>query len=62
MNLVWNCYPVYAEKKNSTDELFLYAIETAIGTGIVKKGDRVIITGASSVGDAVTDTIKIHTI
>ena len=62
LNLVWDCYPVYAEKKNSTDELFLYAIETAINTGIVKKGDRVIITGASSVGDAITDTIKIHTI
>ena len=60
LNLVWNCYPVYAEKKNSTDELFLYAIDTALKTGLVKKGDRVIITGASSVGDAVTDTIKIH--
>ena len=27
---------------------------------IVKKGDRVIITGASAVGNAVTDTIKLH--
>ena len=60
LNLVWGCYPVYAEKKNSTDELFLYAIETAIKTGIVKKGDKVIITGASFIGDAVTDTIKLH--
>ncbi len=60
LNLVWNCYPVYAEKKNTTDELFMYAIEKALKTGIVKKGDRVIITGASSVGDAITDTIKIH--
>lgn len=60
LNLAWNVYPVYAEKKNTTDELFMYAIDKALETGIVKKGDRVIITGASSVGNAITDTIKIH--
>ncbi len=62
LNLAWNVYPVYAEQKNSTDELFKYAIEKALETKIVKKGDKVIITGASSVGNAVTDTIKIHII
>ncbi|MBQ9520761.1 MAG: pyruvate kinase [Acholeplasmatales bacterium] len=60
LNLAWNVFPVYAEKKNSTDELFEYAIETALKTGIVKRGDKVIITGASSIGNAVTDTIKVH--
>ena len=60
LNLVWNVYPVYAEKKNTIDELFRYAIDTALKTGIVKKGDRVIITGASAVNNAITDTIKIH--
>lgn len=60
LNLAWNVFPVYAEKKENTDELFLYAIDTALKTGIVKKGDKVVITGASSVGNAVTDTIKIH--
>lgn len=60
LNLAWNVYPVYAEKKNSTDELFEYAIEKALETKIVKQGDKVIITGASNVGNAVTDTIKIH--
>ncbi len=60
LNLAWNVYPVYAEKKNNTDELFMYAIDKALETGIVKKGDRVIITGASTVGNAITDTIKIH--
>jgi pyruvate kinase len=62
LNLAWNVFPVYAEQKNSTDELFRYAIEKALETKIVKKGDKVIITGASSVGNAVTDTIKIHII
>ena len=60
LNLCWNVHPIYAEKKDSIDELFEYAIETALATGLVKKGDRVIITGASAVGNAVTDTIKLH--
>lgn len=60
LNLAWNVYPVYAEKKNSIDELFQYAIEKALETNVVKKGDKVIITGASAVGNAITDTIKLH--
>ena len=43
LNLAWNVFPVYAEKKENTDELFLYAIDTALKTGIVKKGDKVVI-------------------
>lgn len=60
LNLAWNVYPVYAEHKNSVDELFQYAIEKALETGVVKKGDKVIITGASSTCNAITDTIKVH--
>ncbi len=60
LNLAWNVYPVYAEKKKTTDELFQYAIEKALESGIVKEGDKVVITGASAVGNAITDTIKIH--
>ena len=60
LNLAWNVYPVYAEKKETTDELFQYAIEKALESGIVHEGDKVVITGASAVGNAITDTIKIH--
>ena len=60
LNLAWNVYPVYAEKKNTIDELFQYAIDKALETKIVNHGDKVIITGASGVGEAITDTIKIH--
>lgn len=60
LNLAWNVFPVYAEKKETIDELFQYAIDTALNTGLVKKGDKVIITGASSVGNATTDTFKLH--
>ena len=60
LNLAFGVLPVYAEKKSSTDELFKYAIEKALETGVVHHGDKVIITGASFIGDAVTDTIKLH--
>ncbi|MGM9971439.1 MAG: pyruvate kinase [Anaeroplasmataceae bacterium] len=62
LNIAWNVLPVLAEKKNSTDELFLYAIEKAKETGLVKTGDNVIITTGSSVGSGITDTMKLHTI
>lgn len=62
LNLSWGVVPVLAERKNSTDELFLYAIEKAKATGIVKEGDNVVITTGSVVGPGITDTIKIHTI
>lgn len=60
LNLAWNVLPVYAEKKNNIDELITYAIEKALETDVVHKGDKVIITGASAVGNAITDTIKLH--
>lgn len=62
LNLAWNVYPVYGEQKNSTDELMTYAIEKAIETKLIKKGDKVLITGGSRIGDYGTDTFKLHII
>ncbi len=62
LNIAWNVLPVLAERKNTTDELFLYAIEKAKETGLVKKGDNIVITTGSMVGPGFTDTIKLHTI
>ena len=60
-NEAFQLIPLYSfNKLKLRDELFEYAIEKALETGLVKKGDRVIITGASAVGNAVTDTIKLH--
>ena len=47
--------------KSSTDELFLYAAQKAAETGLVQKGDKVIIIGGSIIGCGITDTMKIHT-
>ncbi len=62
LNLSWNVKPVLADTKDTTDELFLYAIEKALETGLVKKGDNVVITTGSKVGPGITDTLKIHTL
>ncbi len=62
LNLAWGVVPVPAERKNTTDELFLYAIEKAKETGLVEAGDNVVITTSSVIGVGVTDTLKLHTI
>lgn len=62
LNLAWNVFPIYAEEKHTTDELFLYAIDKALETGLVTKGDKVIITGGSRVGNTGTDMFKLHII
>ncbi len=61
LGLVWNVRPVKAEVQHSTDELFLYAAKKAAETGLVKKGDKIIILGGSYIGCGITDTMKIHT-
>ncbi|MGL4949520.1 MAG: pyruvate kinase [Anaeroplasmataceae bacterium] len=62
LNLAWNVKPILAERKKSTDELFLYAITKAKETGLVKKGDQVVITLGSIVGSGITDTLKLHVV
>lgn len=62
LNLAWNVHPIYGEEKDSIDELLAYAIDKAIKTNLVKKGDKVIITAGSKLGDYGTDTFKLHII
>ena len=61
LGLVWGVQPVLAEEQHSTDELFLYAAKKAEETGLVKKGDKIVILGGSYIGCGITDTMKIHT-
>ncbi len=62
LNLAWNVHPIYGEEKDSIDELLAYAIDKAVKTNLVKKGDKVIITAGSKLGDYGTDTFKLHII
>lgn len=48
--LLWGVTPVLIEKKGTTEDLFKEALWQAEKTGIVKKGDRVILTAGVPLG------------
>lgn len=48
--LSWGVIPVLAEEFTSMDVLFYHAKRAAIDTGLVKKGDRIVITGGNPNG------------
>jgi len=50
MAISWGVVPVLAQMQANTDKLFAHAVELAKGTGIVKKGDTVVITAGIPVG------------
>ncbi len=61
LSLSWGVVPVKSEEKYTTDTLFDYAVELSVGTGIVQKGDIVVITGGIPVGvSGNTNTLKVH--
>lgn len=62
LNLAWGVIPTEAEMKSSTDEIFKLGIMKALETGLVKKGDIVVITGGNAIGNRHTDTLTIHEI
>ena len=48
--LSWGVIPMLAEEFDSMDVLFYYAKQAAISSGLVKKGDRIVITGGNPNG------------
>ncbi len=48
--LSWGVIPVLSEEFNSMDVLFYHAKRAAIQSGLVKKGDRIVITGGNPNG------------
>ncbi len=60
LNLSWGVYPIMAEEKKTTDELFEHAAERALESGMIEKGDLVVITGGSPVGiSGTTNVLKV---
>ncbi len=62
LNLNWNVLPLKGEPQASTDALFSHGVEVAKTTGLLKKGDAVVIVGGSVAGDSATDVLKIQII
>ena len=60
-NLSWGVIPVMCDEKSNTDELFEHAVEVALETGIIKKGDIVVITAGIPLGQSgTTNMLKAH--
>lgn len=60
-NLSWGVLPVMCEEKSNTDELFEHAVDVAKETGMIKKGDIVVITAGIPLGQSgTTNMLKVH--
>lgn len=62
LNLSWGITPIRTEKKDSSDELFEYAVNRALEeTDLIKKGDIVVITGGTPLGiSGTTNVLKVE--
>ncbi len=60
LNLVYGVYPIAAEEQFTTDHLLQHAMEKALETGLVKKGDLIVIVSGSVIGTNQTDLIQVH--
>lgn len=59
--LSWGVCPVLGEEQENTDMLFEHAVERAKTTGIVRRGDVVVITAGVPIGiSGTTNTLKVH--
>ena len=60
-NLSWGVLPLMCEEKESTDELFEHALEVAVKSGAVHKGDTVVITAGIPLRTAgTTNMLKVE--
>lgn len=60
--LVWGVWPVLVERTRSTDEMMAIAERKAMDCGLVKKGDRLLLTAGIPWGHSgSTNMLKIHT-
>ncbi|MGN7454703.1 pyruvate kinase [Paenibacillus pasadenensis] len=61
LNLTWGVIPTKGVAADTTDEMFNFAVEGALGTGLVSLGDTIVITAGVPVGRAgTTNLIKVH--
>ena len=63
LSLSWGVTPVMCQLKNNTDELFDHAVDVSLKSGLVKKGDIVVITAGIPLGiSGTTNLLKVHEI
>ncbi|MFT8870818.1 MAG: pyruvate kinase [Sporolactobacillus sp.] len=63
MALAWGVTPVLSELAKTTDEMFDIAVDSALKSGLVKKGELVVITAGLPVAEAgTTNLLRIHVV
>ncbi len=63
LQLVWGVLPLTSKEAATTDEMFEIAVGEAMGSGIVRLGDTIVITAGVPVGrSGSTNLIKIHNV
>ncbi|MCP3025457.1 pyruvate kinase [Halobacillus sp. A5] len=63
LSLVWGVYAVMGPQSESTDDMLDVAVDRGLASGVVTRGDRVIITGGVPVGESgTTNLMKVHVI
>ncbi|WP_305852445.1 pyruvate kinase [Halobacillus salinarum] len=63
LSLVWGVYAVMGPHAYSTDEMLDVAVDQSIASGVVSRGDRIIITAGVPVGESgTTNLMKVHII
>lgn len=63
MCLAWGVTPVLSEVAKTTDEMFDIAIDSAVKSGLVKKGELVVITAGLPVAEAgTTNLLRVHVV
>ncbi|MCG0274803.1 MAG: pyruvate kinase [Thermosediminibacteraceae bacterium] len=63
LQVVWGVFPIKINETTSTDEMFREAINGALSSGIIKKGDLVVITaGVPLYVSGTTNLIRVHVV
>ena len=63
LSLSWGVFPVLALNQNSTDDLFVHAIDCAKQIDIVSRGDQVVITAGVPLNmEGTTNLLKVQTV
>jgi len=63
LRLVWGVVPLHGGVQNSTDEMLEMAVNTALDSGLVKRGDLIVITAGVPLREpGTTNLMKIHVI
>ncbi|MGE5396998.1 MAG: pyruvate kinase alpha/beta domain-containing protein, partial [Chitinophagales bacterium] len=63
LSLVWGVEPVLVKRTTGTDDMIEESVEAALGAGMIKEGDMVVITaGVPSGVSGTTNMLKVHVV